>query len=97
MSRLKKIAESDDMSFEEIKEETLQAIKNMQNNVNEWSIRDVLTIFTQFNFYKGEPLTSIDESTAANVCKQLLNYVENIANENQIMEVYYKVYHYAAY
>jgi hypothetical protein len=97
MKRLLRKASDDEMNFDETKQETLQAIKNMSKRTNEWAIRDTLIQFTSWGFYKGQQMAIIDEDVAMNICKQLYNYVKNIgeSQENNLYEVYDKVYHYS--
>lgn len=98
MRRLIKKANNDDeMSFDEIKEETIQALKNMSHRSNEWAIRDALVTLTSFDFYKGEQMVAIDGTIAKDICQQTINYVNGLTkyNEQNLFEVYDQVYNYS--
>lgn len=97
MKRLKRLAEEDDMTFDEIKEEVIQGINKMEGLVNEWSIRDILCKFTEWDFYQGEEMASIDEIMAMDICTQLLNYINNLTkrDEDILLKIDDKVGRYA--
>jgi hypothetical protein len=84
-----------DMTDEDIKNETIASIKNMRNRVNEWSVRDTLIKFTEWGFYKGSVMVSIDETVAKNICNQLIRFIKNEAQKQDIQDAYELVYHYA--
>jgi uncharacterized protein YjgD (DUF1641 family) len=97
MKRLKRLAEEDDMTFDEVKEEVIQGINKMESLVNEWSIRDILCKFTEWSFYQGEEMASIDEIIAMDICTQLLKYVNTLTknDEDILFEIDDKVGRYA--
>lgn len=79
-SRLKRLANEDegDMTFDEIKQEILNVLEDAKSRVNEWSVRDSLTEFTNWGFYKGEAMSIIDMDMAKDICDQLIEYVKSI-------------------
>lgn len=100
MSRLRKVIANDnlndgDMSLEEVYQETIDAIQNMKNRVNEWAIRDVVRKFTSWGFYSGQELATIDVEKSKDVLNELSQYVEEIKNDESLFEVYDLVYKYA--
>ncbi|MNJ90256.1 hypothetical protein D3C87_78510 [compost metagenome] len=100
MSRLRKIIAdidptNEDMGLDEAYQETVAAIQNMQNRVNEWSVRDVIRKFTSWGFYGGQELASIDIEKSKEVLNKLSQYVEEIKNDESLFEVYDLIYKYA--
>lgn len=97
LARLQKQSDEDEMTFDEIKQETLEAIKNMKSMTNEWAVRDTLIKFTNWDFYRGEYMAIIDEKIARDICDQLYNYVQGIREfqAEHLYEVADKVSHYA--
>jgi hypothetical protein len=100
MKRLKKLAEDNDedlMSFDEAKEETIKALENMESLTNEWSIRDTLKDLTNADFYNGEQMLSLDPTSASEVCRNLLSYVQGLTERDIdiLFEIEDKVYRYA--
>lgn len=99
MKRLlrKKAEEEDEMSFDEVKQESLDAIKNMKSRVNEWTVRDILIKLTQYGFYQGEQMASIDENAAREICDQIEKFIKstNKNDEDILFEIYDKIYHFA--
>ena len=90
------IIESDEMSFEEVKEETLQAIEHMKNAVNEWCVRDDLKKFTSWDFYNGSEMAIINVEMARDIAEQLYRYTSTLkANDSELDDIYDIVYHYA--
>jgi hypothetical protein len=88
--------EDDYFKSGEMLKETYSAIENMRKNVNQWSIRDTLLKFTEFGFYKGNVMASIDEQTALDILKQLKVYVNEIRdNERNLDEVYSLIHSYS--
>lgn len=96
-SRLKKIvASEEDMNVDEIYNEIKNALNSMRRRVNEWNVRDELLKLTQFGFYNGSAMGSIDEQTAKDIINQTEAYIEEIkGNEEALQEIYDIVYRYA--
>lgn len=83
--------DSDMMSPEEMKDEMLAKVDQLRNTTNQWSTRDVLTNFTELDFWKGGQMASIDSNTAKEIADALYDYVESLdPNDPEFDELYSK-------
>lgn len=83
MKRLIKTAsDDDDMSFDEVKEETIKALENMKKNNNEWGVRDTLTKLTKLDIYDGDAVDSVSEKDADKICDRFINVVKNMQEDS---------------
>lgn len=93
-SRLRKIVAN---SANEVYEEIKSALSSMRGRVNEWNVRDDLRKLTQFGFYNGSEMATIDENGARDIISQTESYIEEVkGNEDALMEIYDVVYRYVA-
>lgn len=93
MRYLKRFSESfepdDLMSDEEVKQEVLQRIKDLGETANQWSSRDTLKEFTNWNFWSGDVMVIIDVEIAEKIANELYEYVEDLnPGSPEIDEVY---------
>lgn len=80
-----------EMTTAEIKDYTIKILKSVLNKTNEWSVRDTLTKLTNFGFYKGSIMASIDENLARDIIVQTLDYLENTFSKDPTIEEIYDV------
>jgi alpha-D-ribose 1-methylphosphonate 5-triphosphate diphosphatase PhnM len=66
--------DDDMMSDEEVKEEILEKIKHLKQTTNSWATRDTLRRFTNWGFWSGQVMASLDIETANKVAEELYNY-----------------------
>lgn len=92
-SKLKE-QEEDEMSFKEVKAETISAIKNMRKRTNEWSVRDSLKKFTSWGFWKKGEKALIDIETANEIADELLDYIQTTPQEQDVYDANDIVDHY---
>lgn len=78
--------EEDEMSFREVKAETISAIKNMRKRTNEWSVRDSLKKFTSWGFWKKGEKALIDIKTANEIADELLDYIQMTPQEQDVYD-----------
>ena len=85
--------DDDMMTPEEIKQEVLDIIKDLKKNTNTWAARDTLRNFTEWGFWKGDSMASIDIELANEIADELYNYVNEFTpGHPNIEEVYDALY-----
>jgi len=83
------------MSDEEVKEEVIEYVTKLMNTANAWSSRDTLRHFTDWEFWSGQSMVIIDIEIARQICKELLQYInEYKPGHPNIEEVYKALYKY---
>ena len=77
------------MSDEEVKQEILDKITNLKNTPNEWSTRDTLKNFTNFDFWRGDEMAIIDIDISIDIANQLYDYDDSlIPRDPNLDEIY---------
>jgi hypothetical protein len=91
MKHLKKFESysEDMMTDEEVKQEILDKIKELKRSTNSWATRDILKEFTNWGFWSGSSMASIDIEMADQIASELYDYVDSLrAGDGDIDEVY---------
>ena len=79
----------DQMTTEQMVADLKKVLSKLKGRVNEWSVRDTLMRLTEWGFYRGDAMASIDMDMARDIIKQTLGYVDDIAhNKNNLIELY---------
>jgi hypothetical protein len=87
------LKEQDEMTPQEVKEELLDEINKMKKTTNQWSTRDTLKKFTEYGFWQGGVMASLDSDTAKEVAEQLYDYVKGLKPGHWgIEEIYDSLY-----
>jgi len=77
-----------EMTPEEVKQDTIAAVKSIGKHTNELLARDLLKKFTHWDFWKDPALVTVSIPTADKIVSELLDYLQTSATEEDIDSVY---------
>jgi hypothetical protein len=70
--------DDDMMTDEEFKQDVLNQIMELRKTTNYWSTRDTLKNFTEWDFWSGSVMVSIDIEMADDIAMELYQYADSL-------------------